>query len=128
MRRNNAWAMDASARMLRDLHKEFGDWSLAIAAYHMGSGNMQKLRKLYLTTMKKSLDTIDQLYLEVPSTEVIDFLASKDDDTFGYWIKVRNAWTLYQLYDCDRETFDRMEEKYKTLPYDLRGIVAQDIV
>jgi hypothetical protein len=35
MRRNNAWALDASARLLRDLHKEFGDWSLAVAAYHM---------------------------------------------------------------------------------------------
>lgn len=89
---------------------------------------MQKLCGLYLSTMKKPLSCIDQLYLEVPSKAVIDFLASKDDDTFGYWIKVRNARTLYQMYDCDRENFDLMEATYKELPYDVRGIIAQDVV
>ena len=33
---------DAAARFLRDLHGIFGDWSLAIAAYNCGAGNVNK--------------------------------------------------------------------------------------
>lgn len=33
---------DAACRYLSDLHKEFGDWGLAISAYNCGSGNVRK--------------------------------------------------------------------------------------
>lgn len=33
---------DASARFLKSLYKEFGDWSLAISAYNCGAGNVRK--------------------------------------------------------------------------------------
>src|SRR5690606_13413786 len=33
---------DAACRYLRDLHKIFGDWELALAAYNCGPGNVNK--------------------------------------------------------------------------------------
>lgn len=37
-----AKASDAAARYLRDLYRSFGDWTLAIAAYNCGPGNVNK--------------------------------------------------------------------------------------
>lgn len=36
---------DAACRYLKDLYDEFGDWSLALAAYNSGPGNVQKAIK-----------------------------------------------------------------------------------
>ena len=35
-------ATDAACRYLRDLHRMFGDWELALAAYNTGPGNVRK--------------------------------------------------------------------------------------
>lgn len=35
-------ATDAACRYLKDLHEMFGDWSLALAAYNSGPGNVRK--------------------------------------------------------------------------------------
>lgn len=41
-RRDPSKATDAAARFLKDLHDLYGDWSLAIAAYNCGPGNLNK--------------------------------------------------------------------------------------
>ena len=40
----------AAAKLLRQLHDQFGDWRLAIAAYNSGSGTVSRLLKRYQTT------------------------------------------------------------------------------
>lgn len=42
MRRDPIKSSDAAARYLKQLHEIFGDWSLAIAAYNCGPGNVAK--------------------------------------------------------------------------------------
>lgn len=118
--------MVAMKEILRN-YNEFHDWSLAFATYHMGTGNMRKLRALYKQTMGKELISFDQLYQEVSSPEVIKMLADLNDDTFGYWIKIRNAVTLLRLFEEDRPYFDYLESQYRALAYDVRGIVGENI-
>jgi hypothetical protein len=38
-----ASSIDGAARYLKDLHRKFGDWSLAVRGYHDGEGNLDKL-------------------------------------------------------------------------------------
>lgn len=44
-RRDPLKATEAAAKYLRDLHKIFNDWTLAIAAYNCGPGNVNKAMK-----------------------------------------------------------------------------------
>jgi membrane-bound lytic murein transglycosylase D len=43
-------AARASAKYLHQLHDQFGDWRLAVAAYNSGPGTVQRLLKRYQTT------------------------------------------------------------------------------
>jgi len=109
-------------------YNEMEDWSLAFATYHMWIGNMRKLRALYKESTWKELCSFDQLYATMPPQNVIDWLATKNDDTFGYWIKIRNALTLLHLFEEDRPYFDHLESQYRKLSYDSRGIVTENLV
>lgn len=109
-------------------YDELQDRSLAFAAYHMGIGNIRKLRTLYKQTMCTELCSFDQLYAEMPSQEVTDRLAGKNDDTYGYRIKIQNAITLLHLFEEDRAYFDYLESQYRALSYDSRGVVAENLV
>lgn len=46
-RRQPEIAAAAAAKYLRQLHDQFGDWRLAVAAYNCGPGTVQKLLKRY---------------------------------------------------------------------------------
>jgi len=43
-------AARASAKYLHQLHDQFGDWRLAVAAYNSGPGTVSRLLKRYQTT------------------------------------------------------------------------------
>ena len=49
-RRQTEPAAHAAAQDLRQLHDQFGDWRLAVAAYNSGAGTVQRLLKRYQTT------------------------------------------------------------------------------
>jgi len=123
-----AWASSVALKELSRNYNEFGDWSLAFATYHLGIGNMRKLCALYKETMGTELCSFDQLYTQISSQEVIDKLANRNDDTFGYWIKIQNAVTLIRLYEEERPYFDYLVSQYSALSYDTRGVVAENIV
>ena len=48
-RRQPEPAAHAAAQDLRQLHEQFGDWRLAVAAYNSGAGTVTKLLKRYQT-------------------------------------------------------------------------------
>jgi membrane-bound lytic murein transglycosylase D len=64
-------AAHASAKYLRQLHDQFGDWRLAVAAYNSGAGTVQRLLKRYDTTsyegIAQHLPAETQMY--VPKVE-----------------------------------------------------------
>jgi membrane-bound lytic murein transglycosylase D len=64
-------AAHAAAKNLRQLHDQFGDWRLAVAAYNSGSGTVARLLKRYDTTsyegIAQHLPAETQMY--VPKVE-----------------------------------------------------------
>jgi len=127
-RSNLEWSTSVAMKEILRNYNEFKDWSLAFATYHMWIGNMRILRTLYKEGTWTDLCSFDQLYATMPPQNVIDWLATKNDDTFGYWIKIRNALTLLHLFEKDRAYFDYLEFEYRKLSYDSRGIVTENLV
>jgi hypothetical protein len=123
-----SWSLQAAAKMHQSHYKTLWDRSLAFASYHMWIGNMKKLRALYADATWESLDSFDQLYDAMPPQQVIDWLNTKNDDTFSYWIKIRNAVTLLRLYEQDPDYFDYLESLYRWLSYDIRGVIAAQLI
>ena len=128
-RTDPAWSIDAWCRHLASLYKKFGSWSLAVAAYHMGEGNVKhKLQKIYCYETGFDLISMEMLYERLPPVSVVEFLSNRQDDTFGYYAKVRNAMTVLQMYLNDCQLFDNYVKQYENIEYDLRGIVAENVV
>lgn len=128
-RTDPSWSIDTGCRHLSYLYRKFDSWSLAVAAYHMGEGNMErKLQKLYYNETGVELTSMEMLYDRLPPTSVIDFLSRRKDDSFGYYAKVCNARTIISMYQEDCQLFDMYVAMYEDIDYDLRGIVAENVV
>lgn len=56
-RKQPAPAARAAAQYLRQLHTQFGDWRLAVAAYNCGAGTVQKLLKRHHATSYEDIAT-----------------------------------------------------------------------
>ena len=59
----------ASAQYLKQLHKEFGDWRLALAAYNAGEGRVQKLLDRHKTRPSTASSTAGGNQMYVPKVE-----------------------------------------------------------
>jgi membrane-bound lytic murein transglycosylase D len=72
-RRQPEIAARAAARELRELHRQFGDWRLAVAAYNCGAGTVEKAlarhRAKTYAQIATRLPAETQLY--VPKVEAI---------------------------------------------------------
>lgn len=123
------WSIDAWCKHLSRLYEKFDSRSLAVAAYHMGEGNMgKKLQKMYLESTGMELVDMESLYTIIPSDDIISFFAKLDDKSFDYYAKVRNAQTVLEMYVEDCALFDIYVDMYADLDYDLRWIVAENVV
>ena len=58
-RMNAQAATDAAADFLNDLHRRFGSWELALAAYNMGYGGMQSVVRRYNTNDFWALEALE---------------------------------------------------------------------
>jgi membrane-bound lytic murein transglycosylase D len=65
MRRNPELATDAALNYLSDLHSEFGDWYLAMAAYNCGEGRIRRLVREALAA-NPSLKSVSYWNLKLP--------------------------------------------------------------
>jgi hypothetical protein len=55
-------SIDASARMLKDLHKQFGNWDDALRAYNFGSGNVMKWKQGKKDLPKETREYVGKVY------------------------------------------------------------------
>ncbi len=61
-----AKAIDYAARFLSSLHKRYGTWSLALAAYNAGAGNVDKHKGI--PPFKETLNYVAQILADVNAT------------------------------------------------------------
>jgi hypothetical protein len=55
-------SIDGSARMLKDLHKQFGNWDDALRAYNFGSGNVMKWKQGKKDLPKETREYVGKVY------------------------------------------------------------------
>lgn len=82
-RRDPAKSTRAAAKYLRDLHTEFGDWKLAIAAYNCGNGRVKKAIRRAGTDDFWALDLPRQTENHVPAFMAAAII-SKNLEAFGF--------------------------------------------
>jgi len=79
----------AAARYLKDLHDEFGDWYLAMAAYNAGEGKIEKAIKITGTRNFWEMIDSDHYYLRAETKDYVPkFIAAaiiaKTPERFGF--------------------------------------------
>ncbi|PIR17644.1 MAG: lytic transglycosylase [Deltaproteobacteria bacterium CG11_big_fil_rev_8_21_14_0_20_49_13] len=79
----------AAAKFLRDLHQQFGDWYLAMAAYNAGPGKIEKAIRLNGTRNFWTMIAKDRHYLRAETKDYVPkFIAAaiiaKSPEKFGF--------------------------------------------
>ena len=57
-------SIDAAGKYLANLHRQFGDWRLAVAAYNAGPGNVRKYDGI--PPFHETQDYVAQVFADVP--------------------------------------------------------------
>ncbi|HTR80279.1 MAG TPA: LysM peptidoglycan-binding domain-containing protein, partial [Bacteroidota bacterium] len=113
----------AAARCLKDLHDEYGDWQLAIAAYNSGGGRinrgMRRSRTSDFWSMRRFLPRETRNY--VPQYIAVSLMAMNPDaygfkgvpraDSLSYeYVTVDDCVDLDVLADCAGTTAENLKE------------------
>jgi membrane-bound lytic murein transglycosylase D len=122
-RRDFEKATRAAARHLKDLHEEFGDWHLALAAYNSGAGRIYRgIRRSGSTDyfeMRRKLPRETRNY--VPSY-IAAAIIGMNPEKYGFgsvkpgkplefdWVTVDDCVDLSILADCAGTDLDTMRE------------------
>ena len=108
-----ARALAATGRYLQMARKRFGRGDLAIASYHMGMGNLERVIRAYAGDQSTPIDRLvnqrgisyarlffDSTPLRHPQAQTVLF--SLGDDSATYLWRLRAAQQIMQLYRSDR--------------------------
>jgi membrane-bound lytic murein transglycosylase D len=107
----NAWVDDrmnpekatrAAARYLRDLHAQFGDWHLALAAYNCGPGNVRRAqRRSGKTTFWDIYDHLPRETRNYVPMFIATSLVASNPDAFG--LRQIDAGPMYTYHQVPVE-------------------------
>ena len=99
-RRDPVKSTRAAAKYLRDLHRDLGDWKLAIAAYNCGKGRVDRAIRQAGTDDFWKLDLPRQTENHVPIFMAAAIIA-KNPEAFGF-----DSVTYQKSYSYDEVTLD----------------------
>lgn len=94
-RRDPVLATRAAAAYLADLHTEFGDWHLALAAYNSGAGNVRRaIRRSGSTDFWALQHRLPRETRSYVPAFIASVIVASDPDRFGLTTPEPRPWTL----------------------------------
>lgn len=122
-RRDPEKAVGAAARYLKDLHREFGDWYLALAGYNAGEGRVREAIARYGTKNFWELSAPGTNVFRAETREYVPkFIAAailaKAPEQFGFHrINYQTPWQ-YELARVDSQTDLQVVSECAAVPLD----------
>jgi len=111
-RRDPELSTDAAAAYLTDLYEEFNDWSLALAAYNSGSGNVRRaIRRSGNTdfwSLRRYLPRETRNYVPAFMASVI---VAKQPERFGFTPPVEEDWVYDKITVSDALDLEFLADK-----------------
>ena len=108
-RRDPIRSTEAASRYLRDLYAQFGDWTLALAAYNCGPGNVRKAirrsQRSEFWTMKGYLPKETRRY--IPKYVAVSYVMNYSD-VHQLYPEFTSSNTLATVKVYDYTTFDKI--------------------